>query len=141
MLVWPRRCDQSFDWPIPWTDAGRRNRLCAMTPERILAHFDAGTPWPAADAAAVPDDLQQAYEAAFALRRLREARGEKVVGYKIGFTNRTIWERYAVFGPIWGPVYDSTLSWCEDAGEITLAPSSLPRLEPECALGMRAAPP
>jgi 2-keto-4-pentenoate hydratase len=116
-----------------------------MTPERILAHLDAGTTWPAADAATVSDDTLEAYRAAFALRRLREARGEKVVGYKIGFTNRTIWERYAVFGPIWGPVYDSTLTWCEDesedGGEVTLAPSSLPRLEPECALGLRATPP
>ncbi len=112
-----------------------------MTPESILAHLDAGTTWPAADAATVPDDMQQAYRAAFALRRLREARGEKVVGYKIGFTNRTIWERYAVFGPIWGPVYDSTLTCCDEAGAVTLSPSSLPRLEPECALGMRAAPP
>jgi 2-keto-4-pentenoate hydratase len=112
-----------------------------MTPQAVLDHFDSGALWPADDAANLPTDVAQAYQAAFALRRLREARGERVVGYKIGFTNRTIWDRYAVFAPIWGPVWDSTLTFCEDAGEVTLAPTSLPRLEPECAFGMRATPP
>ena len=112
-----------------------------MTPQAVLDHYDAGTLWSAEAAAALPLEVPQAYQAAFALRRLREVRGERVAGYKIGFTNRTIWERYAVFAPIWGPVYDTTLTFCEDAGEVTLSPTSLPRLEPECAFGMRATPP
>ena len=32
---------------------------------------------------------------------LRRARGERTVGYKIGFTNRTIWPVYGVHQPIW----------------------------------------
>jgi 2-oxo-3-hexenedioate decarboxylase len=43
------------------------------------------------------------------VRSLREARGEKVLGRKIGFTNRTIWEQYGVYAPIWGYVYDTTV--------------------------------
>jgi len=39
----------------------------------------------------------------------RIARGERPVGYKIGFTNRSIWPLYGVFQPIWGPVWNSTL--------------------------------
>ena len=52
----------------------------------------------------------QAYEVTAALRSLRKASGEKPVGRKIGFTNRTIWEEYGVFAPIWGDVYDTTVS-------------------------------
>ena len=36
------------------------------------------------------------------IRRLRIARGERPLGYKIGFTNRGIWDRYGVHAPIWG---------------------------------------
>ncbi len=36
-------------------------------------------------------DLPAAYAATAALRRLREARGERPVGRKIGFTNRALW--------------------------------------------------
>ena len=44
-----------------------------------------------------------------ALNGMRQARGEKPVGRKIGFTNRTIWAEYGVCAPIWGYVYDTTV--------------------------------
>ena len=34
--------------------------------------------------------MEDAYRVTAELRRLREARGERVIGRKIGFTNRTI---------------------------------------------------
>lgn len=111
-----------------------------MTPAQILAHLDAGTPWPAHPA--WPADLASAYRDALAVRALREARGERPVGFKIGFTNRTIWERYRVFAPIWGTVWDGTLQHCAD-GRATLGLQRLcqPRLEPELVFGLRATPP
>ena len=42
--------------------------------------------------------------------RPRLARGERLLGYKIGFTNRSIWQRYGVHAPIWGPVWDRTVA-------------------------------
>ena len=42
-------------------------------------------------------------------RAEREARGERPIGRKIGFTNRTIWAEYGVYAPIWGYVYDGTV--------------------------------
>ena len=44
-------------------------------------------------------DLKAAYEAVAMMRARREAGGDRVVGRKIGFTNRTIWQRYNVFAP------------------------------------------
>lgn len=44
--------------------------------------------------------LADAYRITPVVRGLREARGEKVLGRKIGFTNRTIWEQYGVYAPI-----------------------------------------
>ncbi len=111
-----------------------------MLPQRLLAHLDGGQPWP--DDASRPADLAAAYRDALAVRALREARGERPVGFKIGFTNRTIWQRYGVFAPIWGTVWDSTLRHCPD-GQATLALERLcqPRLEPELVFGLRATPP
>jgi 2-keto-4-pentenoate hydratase len=53
-------------------------------------------------------NLDDAYRVTAAVRQMREACGEVVVGRKIGFTNRTIWAEYDVYAPIWGYVYDRT---------------------------------
>lgn len=85
--------------------------------------------------------LDAAYRVTNALRRLREARGERPIGRKIGFTNRTIWPEYGVYAPIWGHVYDSTVhSIAELGGSFSLAGLSEPRIEPEIVFGFRAAP-
>ena len=69
------------------------------TPRSTLATLTAAEPRSTlAEACAVADEI----------RRLRLARGEMPLGYKIGFTNRGIWARYGVFAPIWGPVWDTT---------------------------------
>ena len=54
--------------------------------------------------------------------------------------NRTIWPRYEVYGPIWGTVWDSTLSRCDGEGSLALDKLAQPRLEPEVVFGMRATP-
>ncbi|HYP83392.1 2-keto-4-pentenoate hydratase [Variovorax sp.] len=115
----------------------------APTPEDLLRHLDSGALWPAERNDAAWPDLPTAYQAALAVRELRIARGERPVGYKIGFTNRTIWERYAVFAPIWGTVWDSTVSHADASGNGTLDLKALaqPRLEPEVVFGLRATPP
>ena len=42
------------------------------------------------------------------------SKGWKPVGSKIGFTNRTLWDRYGVHEPMWGTVYDRTLIQAEN---------------------------
>lgn len=111
-----------------------------MTPARLLAHTDIGEPWPAE--AGRPADLAAAYRDALAVRALREARGERPMGFKIGFTNRTIWERYRVFAPIWGTVWDTTLRHApKGRAKLALERLCQPRLEPELVFGLRATPP
>ncbi|HEV2559230.1 MAG TPA: hydratase [Microvirga sp.] len=85
--------------------------------------------------------MPEAYRVAEAVRALREARGERAVGRKIGFTNRTIWDEYDVHAPIWGTVYDSTLyALSEIAGAFDPAGLVEPRIEPEIVFGLGAAP-
>ena len=85
-------------------------------------------------------DLDQAYQVTAALRRIRQQRGERPVGRKIGFTNRTIWDEYQVYAPIWGDMYDTTLKETGGAAELDLAPYLEPRIEPEIAFGLARAP-
>ena len=68
----------------------------------------------------------------------RTARGERIVGRKIGFTNRTIWAEYGVHAPISGPMYDTTVAMLD--GPVPLAALIEPRIEPEIVLRLSAAP-
>lgn len=82
------------------------------------------------------------YAAARQLHERRLARGWQPVGRKIGFTNRTLWERYGVHEPIWGTVYDRTLTRATDnRATVSLAGLAQPRIEPEICFGLKAPPP
>lgn len=111
-----------------------------MNPQTILTKYDAGKLWsqqPSHDAAF---DVAAAYRSALAVRNRRIARGEVPRGFKIGFTNRNIWPRYGVYAPIWGTVYDTTLTFCDDHGAVSLAKTCQPRIEPEAVFGMKSTP-
>ncbi|MCC2095436.1 MAG: hydratase [Hyphomicrobiales bacterium] len=87
----------------------------------------------------LPDfDETQAYQVTAALRDLRSASGERPVGRKIGFTNRTIWEEYGVYAPIWGDIYDATVfdTDAQAHGALSLAGLCEPRIEPEIVFGL-----
>jgi 2-keto-4-pentenoate hydratase len=112
-----------------------------MTPETLLSHADGATLWPQAHEDQRRNDVPAAYRDALAVRGLRMARGEHPVGFKVGFTNRTIWECYAVFAPIWGTVWNTTLVRCDGEAMLDLTGISQPRIEPEVAFGLRATPP
>ena len=108
-----------------------------MSPQALLSHYDNAQLWPADTGLDVPT----AYQRALQVCALRMARGEVRRGYKIGFTNRSIWPRYNVYAPIWGAVYSTTLQFCEEQGTIALAGICQPRIEPETVFGIRSTPP
>ncbi len=116
-----------------------------MTPETLLAHHDKAQLWPAIPPSAATSastlDVPHAYQQALAVRALRVARGEQPRGFKIGFTNRSLWPRYNVFAPVWGTVYSSTVQLCEGQGTVALGGTCQPRIEPEAVFGLRATPP
>ena len=113
-----------------------------MTPEQLLQHHDQARLWGEAPGEVGGPDIAAAYQKALAVRQLRQQRGEVAKGYKIGFTNRTLWQRYEVFGPMWGTVWDTGLGFAEPTasgaaeGSIDLNHTCQPRLEPEIVFGM-----
>jgi 2-keto-4-pentenoate hydratase len=87
-------------------------------------------------------DVTRAYAVSESLHRERLARGERPIGRKIGFTNRTIWDQYGVYEPIWGYVYDTTVRFADEPrATLEVAHLAEPRIEPEIVLHFRAAPP
>ncbi|MGW8182415.1 MAG: 2-keto-4-pentenoate hydratase [Burkholderiales bacterium] len=84
----------------------------------------------------------EAYSVAADLLALRQRRGEKPVGRKIGFTNRNIWPEYGATSPIWAHVYDRTLVFAGNhRATVSLGSAVRPRLEPEIAFRLKAALP
>ena len=53
--------------------------------------------------------LSDAYKIALEIKEIREGKKEKAIGIKVGFTNKTIWEKYSVNAPIYGFMYSSTV--------------------------------
>jgi 2-oxo-3-hexenedioate decarboxylase len=84
--------------------------------------------------------VEDAYRITPLVRRMYEAEGARVVGRKIGFTNRTIWAQYGVFAPIWGYVFDRSAGDLETLEALPLRPFSEPRIEPEIMFGLGASP-
>ncbi len=86
-------------------------------------------------------ELQDAYRLAAKIRALREARGERVAGRKIGFTNRTIWPQYNVDAPIWGYIYDNSVFDLAGGGASSkLEWAFEPRIEPEIVFRLAQTP-
>ena len=81
------------------------------------------------------------YVAASFLHLHKIGKGWEAVGRKIGFTNRTLWDRYGVREPMWGTVYDRTLIQAEkDHAKVRLEGLVQPRIEPEIAFKLKAVP-
>jgi 2-keto-4-pentenoate hydratase len=80
---------------------------------RMLADYDARTP---GQSLGEPLDLTtaQAYALAAEIARLREERGEKVIGYKVGCTSKPIQLQLGVNEPIFGRLWDTE---CHPSGE------------------------
>jgi len=85
-------------------------------------------------------DLNEAYVITERVRDLREKRGQRVVGRKIGFTNPATQKAFGVAAPIWGYVFDSTVREIGASGAFALAGTCAARIEPEIVLHLAAAP-
>ena len=82
---------------------------------------------------------ESGYAAARKLHAHRLAQGWKPLGRKIGFTNRTLWQRYGVYEPMWGTVYDRTAIFSrENRATVPLTGLAQPRIEPEICFKLKS---
>lgn len=87
-------------------------------------------------------DLAAAYDVATLVHAARVRDGERPVGRKIGFSNRDLWEPMNVSAPVWGYMYDTTVSYLPHSrGTFAIGALLEPRIEPEIVVKLNAAPP
>jgi 2-oxo-3-hexenedioate decarboxylase len=84
-------------------------------------------------------DPATGYRVAAALARLRAAPGARLVGRKIGFTNRALWPAQGADAPIWGRMWRDTVA--PAARGAAVGALLEPRIEPEIVLRLGAPPP
>ena len=86
--------------------------------------------------------IGEAYAISAEMLRRRERAGWRRLGRKIGFTNRQVMAEYGMSAPIFGYMYDRTLSHAED-DRVTLSLDGLvqPKIEPEIVFKLRHGPP
>jgi 2-oxo-3-hexenedioate decarboxylase len=107
----------------------------------LLASYDRGQQIALLSAADPAFQIADAYRLAGELVALRQQRGERLAGRKIGFTNRRLSPRLGVSAPIWGAVWNTTLELLQgDSATLSLAGMMQPKLEPEIVFGLRKAP-
>jgi len=83
--------------------------------------------------------LQEAYDVAGIVRQ--KLGQTEIIGRKIGFTNRNIWNIYNVDQPIWGPITKSSVSFFESNFlKIDLSQFCEPRIEPEIVVCLKQTP-
>jgi len=82
--------------------------------------------------------LSDAYRTALEIKEIRENKKEKASGIKVGFTNKTIWDKYSVNAPIYGFMYSSTVLNTRQS----FSPEKFlePKFEPEIFFKLRKKP-
>lgn len=101
--------------------------------DRILKAHAAGATIERISDTDAPFELADAYRVSTALAAARIAQGARPLGWKIGYTNRAVQQKYGVLHPIWGRMYDTTVAEVPSDATATceLAHIAEPRIEPE----------
>lgn len=110
--------------------------------DKILKAHDAGGTVDRISDTDPPFEIGDAYKVSAALAAARIARGAKPVGWKIGYTNRAVQQRYGVLHPIWGRMYDSTVTEIApgETAMCQLQRLAEPRIEPEIVVRIARQP-
>jgi 2-oxo-3-hexenedioate decarboxylase len=105
---------------------------------RLIEAYDAALTLAPITAESPDFDVAAAYEVLQEIEHRRRAQGWVPAGRKIGFTNRTIWQRYGVYQPMWAHMWTHSIHRARE-GHATLALDRFvqPRIEPEVVFCLR----
>ncbi|WP_299391650.1 2-keto-4-pentenoate hydratase [Pelagibius sp.] len=107
--------------------------------DRLIAAYDDAVTLAPITAARPAFSVDEGYAVLEEIEARRRAAGWRPLGRKIGFTNRTLWDRYGVWQPMWAHVWDRTVHGAEQGrASLALRPFVQPRLEPEVVFKLKA---
>jgi len=111
-----------------------------LTPELLLSTMDAGQTIRRENTQPL-SDWAAGERMARDIVALREARGDRPIGWKVGLTNTSAWPRLGIDRPIWGRLYDRTVTLLDSTQAVFfLNGLSAPRIEPEIVVGLARPP-
>jgi 2-oxo-3-hexenedioate decarboxylase len=123
---------------LVFSEAALNTQLASIA-DRLIAAQDTVTMLPPVTAGAPDFGIADAYAVLAEIETRRRAQGWRSVGRKIGFTNRTIWERYGVHQPMWAHMWMHTVHYARNGrGSLSLQSFVQPRIEPEVVFKLKS---
>ena len=107
--------------------------------DRLIASFDTAAQIESISKTDPGFDVDAGYAVLLEIETRRIRGGWRPVGRKLGFTNRTIWERYGVDRPMWSRIWSHTVHDAPSrVATLSLSGFMEPRLEPEVVFRIAA---
>lgn len=127
-----RRVDGDRSRPAIWLDFAlmRHDASLAEIAQHLLAAHASGRTIPAISASR-PMSLDDAYGVQALVSSARLARGERIAGWKLGYTSLAMRQQMGIDAPNFGPLTDAMLL---PSGAFASASLIQPRVEPEIAV-------
>ena len=106
--------------------------------QELLSAFETGQMISVLPSSRAGFDLNSAYAVEARLKQLREARGHRAVGRKVGYANKAVWRVFKLETLVWAHMYEDTVHYSDNnATTLTVAhPRSL-KIEPEIVFGLK----
>jgi len=115
------------------------NDIDALAHE-LLSASETGQMIPVPPSARPGFDLNAAYQVEAALKGLREARGHRAVGRKVGYANKAMWRLLKLETLVWAHMYDDTVHYSNNnSATLTLPHTRSLKIEPEIVFGLKRA--
>jgi 2-oxo-3-hexenedioate decarboxylase len=117
-----------------------RGRLSISS--QILAAYDTARLWTPDVQETIGIDVARAHAIAQDVADQRQQRGERLVGYKIGFTTEAAMASFGLSLPMWGRVWNTTVMTVagKEGPSISLRNYVQPKLEPELVVRFHRMP-
>jgi 2-keto-4-pentenoate hydratase len=105
--------------------------------QQLNRAYEQGSLLAAAPSSQTGIDLEAAYAVEAKLRELREARGHKAVGRKVGHANKAVWRIFKLETLVWAHMYNDTVHDAENnSATLHLSHARSLKIEPEIVFGM-----
>jgi 2-keto-4-pentenoate hydratase len=114
-----------------------------MISSQILAAYDDAKLWTPDVKDAIGIEIANAYRIACEVADQRQQRGECLIGYKIGFTTEAAMSSFGLSLPMWGRVWDTTITTTTRGPSTTIHLGNYvqPKIEPELVVQFHRLPP
>ncbi|MGO8795791.1 MAG: 2-keto-4-pentenoate hydratase [Candidatus Sulfotelmatobacter sp.] len=108
--------------------------------QELLRAYESGAMVPVPPSTRPGFDLDTAYAVEARLKRIREGRGRRSVGRKVGYANKAMWRILKLETLVWAHMYDDTVHYtANNSHTLTIPHARSLKIEPEIVFGLKNA--